>query len=96
VVRDVFGRGVVPAQVVVAVSEVDIGFVEDGGVLEGGLVSNIVRIAHGYAKREGDSGDGSGLKIGEERGFSVRRVDVGKSCNGSTCSPKASPGSAGT
>ena len=35
VVADVFVGRVVPAEVVVAVGEVDVGFVEDGGVLEG-------------------------------------------------------------
>lgn len=34
-VRDGFIGGVVPFEVVVAVGEVDVGFVEDGGPLEG-------------------------------------------------------------
>ena len=34
VVRDVFGGGVVPAKVMMAVGEIDVRFVEDGGPLE--------------------------------------------------------------
>ena len=34
VVRDVFGGGVVPAKVMMAVGEIDVGFVEDGGPLK--------------------------------------------------------------
>ena len=41
--RRALGRGIVPAQVVVAVGEGDVGLVEDGGPLEGRAVQALAR-----------------------------------------------------
>jgi hypothetical protein len=45
VVGDILVRGIVPAEIVVAVREIDIAFVEDGSMLEGCL-----RLLAGYAR----------------------------------------------
>ena len=52
--RDVFIRGIVPAEIVVAVGEVDVGFMEDAGVLEWRLdfVSEAVRERMGGLRHE--------------------------------------------